>query len=304
MCGRFVASTPVSELAELLDAGQVSAESPDGTGGPDGDTPLSWNVAPQAAVWALTAKENEEGEVVRRLRRYHWGLVPHWSKGPSSGARAFNARAESVLEKPMFATAFARRRCIVPADAFYEWARSPGAGGRPVRRQPWCFRAADGGLLGFAGLWEYWRERPSGSGEEDPEARMLRSCTIITTSANSLVAPIHDRMPVILASEAWDEWLSVGPLPSAELADLLTPARDGALVGFTVSTRVNDGRIDDPGLADPVDTEGGGATGDGATGGGAGRAGGSGTKRAAVPAATEQSLFEVLPAGDPAGRRS
>jgi putative SOS response-associated peptidase YedK len=253
MCGRFVASRPASELAELLDVAEISAEAPDGTPALDDalqGAPPSWNVAPQAAVWAVTAKQDDAGSLYRRMRRYHWGLVPSWSAGPSSGARAFNARAESIFDNRMFATALERRRCIVPADAFYEWEKTLGTGGRVLRRQPWLFEAPDRGILAFAGLWEFWRERSARDGEEP---RLLRSCTIITSASTGAVASIHDRMPVLLPRETWADWLAPGALDPAEVSDLLAPAPEEALVGFTVSQRVNDGRVDDPDLIEPLD---------------------------------------------------
>jgi putative SOS response-associated peptidase YedK len=250
-----VASAPVSELAERLDASEVLPEAPDGTlaaGGPDEAGPPRWNIAPQAAVWALTSKVDEDAGSHRRLRLYHWGLVPHWSRSPAS-SKAFNARAESLGEKSMFSAAVARRRCIVPASAFYEWTRVAGGGGRAVRKDPWCFRAAGGELMAFAGLWEFWRDRSRG---EDPEAPMLRSCTIVTSASTGAVAAVHDRSPVLLPREAWDDWLAPRPLPPAELADLLAPAPEGLLVGFRVSRAVNDARQDDPVMIEPLSGDG------------------------------------------------
>jgi putative SOS response-associated peptidase YedK len=215
-------------------------------------------------VWALAAKRDESGSTYRRLRRYRWGLVASWSKGPATGARSFNARSETVMDKPMFRTALERRRCIVPADAFYEWDRTGGLGpSAPGSRRgkakslPWCFKPADRGLLGFAGLWEFWREKaPPDTPVEGEDLRpYLLSCTIITTNANDLVGRVHDRMPVILAPGAADEWLSNGPLDPAALADILVPAPDGFLDAYRVSTRVNDANCDEPGLDEPCDAE-------------------------------------------------
>jgi putative SOS response-associated peptidase YedK len=265
MCGRFVASAPVSELAEAFDVAEVLAELPDGSlpdGGAEEAGPPRWNIAPQAPVWAVTAKVPEEGDPWRRLRLYHWGLVPHWSKGPGSGSRAFNARSETLADNSMFATPLARRRCIVPADAFYEWTRSPGGGGRSVRKEPWCFEAADGSMLAFAGLWEYWRDRQAGAvGSED--APMLRSCTIITTASTGVVASIHDRCPVVLPPEAWEEWLAPAPLASGILAELLAPADAGLLVGYPVARLVNDARQEGPELVAPLPEGGAPAADDG-----------------------------------------
>ena len=138
-----------------------------------------------------------------------------------------NARAETVAEKPAFRRALERKRCILPADGFYEWLRNG------KERLPQLFTAADGSVLGFAGLWEVWRPK------DEPDAEPLRTCTIITTSANSVMAPIHDRMPVVLPLEAWDRWLDPAPRQVAEVEDLLVPAPDGFLVRRPVSTKVN-----------------------------------------------------------------
>jgi putative SOS response-associated peptidase YedK len=176
---------------------------------------------------------------------FSWGLVPWWAKDPKIGARAFNAKAETVAEKPMFKSAIESQRCIIPADAFYEWAPATG-GGRDRRKQPWCFRAEQAGLLLLAGVWEQWRPRG------DKSAEPLRSCAILTTSANEVVGPIHDRMPVLIAYEDLDEWLSLEPLDSDELARLTLPAPPGALESFRVSTLVSDAREDGPELVEPL----------------------------------------------------
>jgi putative SOS response-associated peptidase YedK len=302
MCGRFVSSAPVWELAEYLDvadsdisyltsdgsdpaatldgsatesatgAGDSSAASPVSAagagsaagvaGGGDADellVPPSWNVAPTDDVWAVSARRDDAGDLRRRLRRYRWGLVPSWSKSPTVGARSFNARAETVMDKPMFRNALERRRCIIPAGAFYEWEhdQDEARSSRRKRALPWCFRPAEGDLLAFAGLWEFWREgpRPGPRGSEAEKDRSERpflvTCTIITTDANSVVAPIHDRMPVVLARDAWKDWLSEGPLDGDLLADLLLPAPDDSLVAYRVAPLVNDVRLNGPDLVEP-----------------------------------------------------
>ncbi len=164
------------------------------------------------------------------------------------GARAFNAKAETVGDTPMFRNAIERQRCIVPADAFYEWAAAPPAG--PVRRkQPWCFRTAtDSGLLLMGGLWEKWKE-PRGTESVPP----LYTCTILTTEANELVGRVHDRMPVLIAKEDLEGWLTPAPLGSGELSRLVRPAASEALEAFRVSTRLNDTREEGPDLAEPVE---------------------------------------------------
>jgi putative SOS response-associated peptidase YedK len=260
MCGRFVASRPVEELARLLRVDEVDV--------PAELAAPRWNVAPQSQVLAATAAHHDPR--LRRLSAFGWGLVPWWAKDPSIGARAFNAKSETVEDKAMFRGAIARQRCVVPADAFYEWApapphakavvagralgQSPGeapsaqhpSAERSRRKQPWCFRAPDSGLLLLAGLFEQWRPR----GERF--ATPLRTCTILTTDANDLVGRVHDRMPVLIAEDDLEEWLCPEPLAPGELNRLTRPARPDALEAFRVSTQVNDAREEGPELAAPV----------------------------------------------------
>ena len=257
MCGRFVASRPVEDIARLLDVDEVDVP-------PELAAPR-WNIAPQAKVLAVTSSRHDPS--LRRLSAFRWGLVPWWAKDPSIGARAFNAKAETVEEKPMFRGAVAHQRCVIPADAFYEWAPAE-AGDRRRRKQPWCFRSADSGLLLLGGLWERWRPRgekeagepsPARSGEavEGGEAAepttTLRSCTILTTEANELVGRVHDRMPVLIAERDLEEWLSPEPLAAGELERAASsPVPAGVLEAFRVSTTVNDAREEGPELVEPI----------------------------------------------------
>ncbi len=235
MCGRFVASRPVEDIARLLHADEVDVP-------PELAVPR-WNVAPQAMVLAATESRHEPGH--RRLSAFRWGLVPWWAKDPSIGARAFNAKVESVEEKPMFRSAIVRQRCIVPADAFYEWAPVE-PGGPPRRKQPWCFRPAGSGMLLFGGLWERWRPRDAKS------ASPLLTCTILTTDSNELVGRVHDRMPVLIAEDDVEEWLSPEPLGAGELGRLTRPSPLGLLESYRVSTKVNDAREEGPELLEPI----------------------------------------------------
>jgi putative SOS response-associated peptidase YedK len=214
MCGRFVASRPVEEIARLLEVDKVEVP-------PELQVPR-WNIAPRATVLAVTVPLADPG--VRRLSAFRWGLVPWWAKDPSIGARAFNAKAETVNE----------------------WA--PAADGDPTRRkQPWCFRASSGpGLLLVGGLWEQWR--PS----DQESATPLHTCTILTTVANELVGRVHDRMPVLIAEDDLEEWLSPEPLATAELDRLIRPVAPGALETFRVSARLNDAREEGPDLTAPI----------------------------------------------------
>lgn len=252
MCGRFVASRPVEDIVDQF--GVEAVEVPDELlPGP------RFNIAPQSGVLAVRTRRSGDVDALpeRRLSLLHWGLVPSFAKDLSIGNKAFNARAESVSERPMFRAALARRRCIVPADAFYEWQRL-GPDGKPLprgdkrssasrrpTRQPWCFKAADGSMLGFAGLWEIWRP-------PDTDDRVL-SCTIVTTDANSVVAPVHDRMPVVLRPQEYDEWLSATPLEPDRLRELLAPGAEDLLVAHPVSQAVSNSRSEGEELWVPAD---------------------------------------------------
>ena len=213
MCGRYVAATPPEQLADLFGVTDVRAA----------DLGPRWNVAPTLDVYAVAT--GSDGE--RRLGTFVWGLVPWFSKTPTGGAKMINARAETVAEKPAFRRSLERRRCLIPADGFYEWLRTG------KERLPHLFTAADGSVLAFAGLWEVWRPK------DDPDAEPLRTCTIITTSANATMQPIHDRMPVVLPPEAWDAWLEPGPKEAAQMLPFLVPPPEGLLVRRAVSTKVN-----------------------------------------------------------------
>jgi len=219
MCGRYVAATPPDQLAELFGVTDIRA----------GDLGPHWNVAPTMDVYAVA--EGADGE--RRLGAFRWGLVPWFSKGPAGAAKMINARAETVAEKPSFRRALERRRCILPADGFYEWLRTG------KEKLPHLFEAADGSVLGLAGLWEVWRP------EDEPDAEPLRTCTIVTTTANATMAPIHNRMPVVLPPEAWAGWLDRAVARAADVVGLLVPAPEDQLVRRAVSPRVNSVKNDD-----------------------------------------------------------
>ena len=218
MCGRFVSSTPVSKLVEQFLVEEVKVEEHD----------PSYNVAPTNEIMAVAAST----EGVRRLGTFKWGLVPTWAKDPSIGNRMINLRAETVSEKPTFRRLLAKHRCIIPADGFYEWKDM----GKGRKKQPFFIRARDGTVLALAGLWEAWRDKEAGDGDD---ADWLRTCSIITTRPNKLLASLHDRMPVVLPPEAWDTWLDRNNTDADELAALLKPASEELLELFPVSTAVN-----------------------------------------------------------------
>ncbi len=194
--------------------------------------PPSYNVAPRADVLTVTGRVG-----VPRLEKMRWGLVPPWAPDASIGDRLTNARAETVVEKPAFSAAFERRRCIIPADGFYEWQAAPGP-----KKQPMYIHARSGEPLAFAGLWESWRPR------DQPDAPWMRSCVIVTTAANALMAPVHSRMPVILVEADWERWLDSGCDDTAAVADVLVSAPEDFLELWPVSTRVNSTRNDDESL--------------------------------------------------------
>lgn len=182
-----------------------------------------------------------DAERHRRLGRFTWGLVPSWSKDPKSGARLINARSETVLEKPSFRNLVPRHRCIVPLDGFYEWRTVPIDGVVPsAPKQPVYAVRRDGRPIAAAGLWTTWRGADGAS---------LHTCCLLTTEANGTMSPIHDRMPVILESDDWDDWLG-GDVDEA--VALMRPAADSVLVVSEVSPRVNSVRNNGPELIEPI----------------------------------------------------
>ena len=231
MCGRFVSTATPSQLADYLRADEVRTEALD----------PSWNVAPTDAVYAVAERRSDDEEAPHRLLgTYRWGLVPFWAKDAKGGARMINARAETLETK--FRRTFERRRCLVPADGFYEWEKLEGGG-----KQPWFIHRADGAPMVFAGLWEVWK--PEGATDEDEP---LRTCSIITTAANARLARIHDRMPAVISPHDWDRWLDRSITDPAALRDLLVPADPRQFDMFEVSTAVNSVRNNSGELVTPI----------------------------------------------------
>jgi putative SOS response-associated peptidase YedK len=226
MCGRFVSASPPDEIARYFDAAA-----------PEEVLDPSYNVAPTKDVYVVL----EHGGL-RRMEPFHWGLVPRWAKDPKIGGRMINARADTLTTKNAFKPAFSRRRCIIPADGFYEWKSVPGQ----KKKQPVFIRRPDGEPLAFAGLWEVWRN------PERPDEK-LRSCTIITTDANEEVRSIHDRMPAILPPETWGSWLREDNDDVDALGRLLVPAPPRFVELYPVSTEVNNVRNDGAHLIERVD---------------------------------------------------
>jgi putative SOS response-associated peptidase YedK len=208
------------------------------------------SAAPESATAESGASAPAGQDAVRELRVVRWGLVPFWAKDLSIGSRLINARAETVSTKPAFRRAFARRRCLLPADGFYEW-QAAGDGPR-ARKQPYFIHRADGSVLAFAGLYELWRDQAAPDG--DPDA-WLWTATIITTRAQDEVGRIHDRMPMVIEPARWADWLDPGQADEAALHALLAPAVSSGLTSYPVSTEVNSVRHNGPRLIEPVDPD-------------------------------------------------
>jgi putative SOS response-associated peptidase YedK len=222
VCGRYVQARTTPLLADTFVA-EV---------GGDGPAVPSWNVAPTDRVPVVLARAGRE------LRLLQWGLVPSWAKDPAIGSRLINARAETLGEKPSFRQALSRRRCLVPADGWYEWmVLAPAADGR-VRKQPYYHRADGAGQLAFAGLYEHWRAQPG--------QPWLSTFTIITTTATDELGRVHDRSPVLLDEADWELWLDPGITDAP--VELLRAAGPGLVRARPVSTRVNSVRNDGPEL--------------------------------------------------------
>jgi len=246
MCGRFVIASSPQLLVDRfgVEDDQVGESEPD------------YNVTPRAVVPVVRERpprrdsDDPTGPAKRTLSPLRWGLVPSWADSPAIGDRTINARAETVRGTRSYRNAFARRRCIVPADAFYEWLKivQPGAK-RPVR-QPWLVHRRDGEPLAFAGLWEIWRD-PSVTDDDAPDA-WLRTFTIVTTKANPLLARVHDRMPVVLDESNWDRWLDPAFDDLDTLQSFLVTAPDEWFETYEVSPRVNSPQNNDADLLQPI----------------------------------------------------
>jgi len=209
-----------------------------------------YNVAPTKEVYAVVERPprgEEDPEPERQLRVLTWGLVPSWARDPSIGNRMINARMETVAEKPAYKRAFAVRRCLLPADGYFEWYATSRttAKGKPVK-QPFFVRPKDGGVLAMAGLYEIWRD-PTRA-DDDP-ARFRWTCTVLTTRAEDELGRIHDRMPLMVERDRWDRWLD--PRVTGDTG-LLVPAAPGRLEAYPVSTLVSNVRNNGPELVEPV----------------------------------------------------
>jgi putative SOS response-associated peptidase YedK len=224
MCGRFAASKSGEELQREFQLRVIRAA-----------PKPSFNVAPTMQAPVVV---NDGG---RALDFFRWGLIPWWAKDPSIGAKTINARADTLAEKPAFRDAFRLRRCLVLADGFFEWKVAAGSKGERV---PHFIRLQGGRSMPFAGLWERWRA---------PEGSEVLTCTIVTTTANELLAPLHDRLPVILGPESVDRWLDPQAHEGPDLLSLLAPCPSGWLEAFPVSSFVNKPDNDGPECIQRVD---------------------------------------------------
>ncbi|MHC5024335.1 MAG: SOS response-associated peptidase [Planctomycetota bacterium] len=223
MCGRYALTTPPDVLAALFGLTKGPAMKP------------RYNIAPTQIVPIVRAGEagGREMVVVR------WGLIPSWAKDPAIGNRMINARSESAATKPAFRSAFRHRRCLVPADGFYEWRKLDSG------KQPYLIRRADGEPMALAGLWESWTNKTDAD-------ETIESCTVLTTDANETLSDLHDRMPVILEPESFDAWLDPEQQDAAALTAMLEPAAAGILAFHPVSRRVNSPKNDDAKLLEPA----------------------------------------------------
>jgi putative SOS response-associated peptidase YedK len=210
MCGRFAQRTDAKRLAREFKVREVPEIEP------------RYNIAPTQAILSIRQAEDEREAVLLK-----WGLIPSWAKDPAIGAKLINARSETVMEKPSFRDAFKKRRCIVPADGFYEWQRTGG------KKQPYFFQMRDERPFGFAGLWDRWKSQ---------EGEVIETCTILTTEGNDILRPVHDRMPVILYPEDYELWLDDDLRQSDVRQELLRPFAAFEMNGYPVSVLVNNTR--------------------------------------------------------------
>lgn len=249
MCGRYASFRQTQDLA---DAFAIRRGIQDVLPVFDDDVaalPPSWNVAPTDTVRIVVERSEAgaDGPPVRSVRLARWGLVPSWSKDPSGGARLINARSETLLDKPSFARAAQSRRCLVVADGYFEWHKAQQGAARRQVKQPFYIHPPGGSVLAFAGLYEFWRDR---SLPDDDPARWLVSTTIITGAAEGELGELHERRPLTVASDGWEDWLDPDAGARDALAMLQTPAPELAL--RPVSTEVNRVGTQGPHLLDEV----------------------------------------------------
>lgn len=221
MCGRFTLTTNGQAIAKAFQLSEVSDLSP------------RYNIAPSQLV--ATIVQNSQGQ--KSFQSMKWGLIPSWAKDPKIGHRLINARAETLQEKPSFRSAFQRRRCLILADGFYEWLKLESS------KQPYYIHLQDRQLFAFAGLWEEWQSQ---------QQEVIVSCCIITTEANELIKPLHHRMPVILSSDTYSQWLDPTINVTDQLQGFLTPYNSAQMKTYPVSQNVNRPTYDQPDCLEPI----------------------------------------------------
>ncbi len=245
MCGRFNLSTPAHVLARMFGLIDIPNFEP------------RFNIAPTQMIAVIRAPQHAETN--RQLEFMHWGLIPRWAKDPTIGNKMINARAETIDEKPAYKNAFKRRRCLIPADSFFEWKKlNPdekfqfgSASKKGIAKQPLAIALTSNEPLALAGLWEHWQD-PQGTGTE------IISTTIITTAANEIIKPIHDRMPVIVEQENWARWLAHDPeerTTAQDFADILQPY-PGELHHWFVTRQMNSPKFTGPQCVQPIERAG------------------------------------------------
>ena len=240
MCGRYATSQTSASLHQAFEIDLANSFV---------ELEADFNMAPtKLAPLIVGRREDESSAPQRELLTARWGLIPSWAKDPSIGSRMINARSETVAEKPSFKKAFARRRALVPADGYFEWYASPlREGEKKPAKQPFYITPRDGSVLAMAGLYEFWKDRDADE--------WIVSYTILTTTAEDYLGHVHERMPLFLEPEAYDEWLDPAPRGTDELLGLLVPAAPGRLDAFAVSTAVNNVRNNGPELIVPLAPE-------------------------------------------------
>jgi putative SOS response-associated peptidase YedK len=224
MCGRYRLSRRKQIIGECFETAPW-----------DNDWSPRYNIAPTQQVPVIRQHPREP---IRQLSLMKWGLIPHWSKSASDAASMINARSETAVTKPAFREPMRLRRCLIPADAFYEWKRTA------TSKQPYCFEVNEGELFAFAGLWDGWK---------NAEGQWVKSCSILTTSPNAVTSAVHDRMPVILDPESYDVWLDPGMTHVQVVSELLKPYDATAMRCYPVSSRVNHVANDDADCSRPVE---------------------------------------------------
>lgn len=227
MCGRYTLTQPREAIATTF--GLDSETLP--------DIAPRYNIAPSQPVAIIRA---ESQTLTPQLTHVVWGLIPFWAKDPKIGYKLINARGETVAEKPSFKAALKYRRCLIPADGFYEWQR------RSSGKQPYYFQLRDRHLFAFAGLWEHW---------QSPDGSEIESCTIITTAANEVLRPVHDRMPVIIPPQHYNQWLDLENQKPQDVASLLQPYTAETMMSYPVHPQVNNARYDQADCIQPLDSD-------------------------------------------------